>query len=85
VPILGIVENMSYFTTPEGERIEIFGHGGGKQEAERKQVKFLGEVPILVDIRIGGDQGLPVTVSNPTGPAGRAFIEIAKRLRENMN
>ena len=47
VPILGIVENMSYFTTPNGERVEIFGHGGGKEEAARQKVPFLGEVPDL--------------------------------------
>src|SRR6185503_9984089 len=53
VPIIGIVENMSYFTTPNGERIEIFGHGGGQQEAIRKQIPFLGEVPIFTEIREG--------------------------------
>lgn len=84
VPILGIVENMSYFTAPGGERIEIFGHGGGQMEARRKNVPFLGEVPIFTDIRIGGDQGIPVAVSDPKGAPGKAFIEIAQRLREQM-
>src|SRR5579863_3228515 len=55
VPILGIVENMSYFTTPNGERVEIFGHGGGHAEAERQKISFLGEVPIYTEIREGGD------------------------------
>ena len=54
VPILGIVENMSYFTTPNGERVEIFGHGGGQAEAERQKISFLGEMPIFTEIREGG-------------------------------
>jgi ATP-binding protein involved in chromosome partitioning len=84
VPILGIVENMSYFTTPGGERVEIFGHGGGQLEARRKNVPFLGEIPLFMDIRIGGDQGLPVVMSNPSGAPSQAFIEIARRLRANI-
>ena len=77
VPILGIVENMSYFTAPNGERVEIFGHGGGKSEAARQHVPFLGEVPIFTEIREGGDQGMPVVVSAPNHPAGKAFLQIA--------
>ncbi len=84
VPILGIVENMSYYTTPNGERVEIFGHGGGRHEAARQNVSFLGEVPIFTEIREGGDRGLPVTVSAPTAAPGRAFIEIADALRRNL-
>src|SRR6266404_3518351 len=81
VPILGIVENMSYFTTPNGERVEIFGHGGGRAEAERQKMPFLGEIPIYTEIRLGGDSGVPVAVSGPDRPAGRAFIQIAEALR----
>jgi ATP-binding protein involved in chromosome partitioning len=84
VPILGIVENMSYFTTPGGERVEIFGHGGGRNEAARTSVPFLGEVPLFTEIRIGGDQGLPVTVSAPDAAPGRAFIELAKALAARL-
>jgi ATP-binding protein involved in chromosome partitioning len=82
VPILGIVENMSYFTAPNGERIEIFGHGGGKQEAARQHVPFLGEVPIFTEIREGGDAGMPIVISAPNHPAGKAFVEIAEALRK---
>lgn len=82
VPILGIVENMSYFTAPSGERIEIFGHGGGRAEAARQEVPFLGEVPIFTEIRIGGDEGVPVVVSQPGGQAGRALLEVARALRQ---
>lgn len=85
VPILGIVENMSYFTAPTGERIEIFGHGGGQAEAKRKNVPFLGEVPIFVDIRTGGDKGVPVTVSAPQDPSGQAFMAVARTLSKQLN
>lgn len=84
VPILGIVENMSYFTAPNGERVEIFGHGGGKQEAGRQHVPFLGEVPIFTEIREGGDSGMPLVVSAPNHPAGKAFAEIAGQLRKRF-
>src|SRR5437762_12916728 len=84
VPILGIVENMSYFTTPNGERVEIFGHGGGRAEAERQKNPFLGEIPIFTEIRIGGDEGVPVVVSDPDAPAGEAFIQIAEAVRQTL-
>ncbi len=80
VPILGLIENMSYFTAPDGSRVEIFGHGGGKAEAARKGVPFLGEVPLFTAIREGGDAGVPVVVSAPDSPAARAFIEVARTL-----
>ncbi len=84
VPILGIVENMSYYTTPTGDRVEIFGHGGGRVEAARQNVPFLGEVPIFTEIREGGDRGLPVTVSGPEEAPGKAFIQIAEGLRQSL-
>jgi ATP-binding protein involved in chromosome partitioning len=84
VPILGIVENMSYFTAPNGERVEIFGHGGGKAEAARQNVPFLGEIPLFTEIREGGDRGLPITVSTPNHPAGKVFIQIAETVRKQL-
>lgn len=84
VPILGIVENMSYYTTPSGDRVEIFGHGGGRAEAARQNVSFLGEVPIFTEIREGGDRGLPVTVSAPGQAAGKAFVQIAAGLQQSL-
>jgi ATP-binding protein involved in chromosome partitioning len=84
VPILGIVENMSYFTAPNGERVEIFGHGGGKSEAERQNVTFLGEIPIFTEIRIAGDKGLPIVISGVDEPPGQAFIKIAESLRQKL-
>ncbi len=85
VPILGIVENMSYFTTPNGARVEIFGHGGGKQEAARQNVPFLGEVPLFTEIREAGDGGTPIVVSAPNHPAGKAFMQIAEIIRKNFD
>jgi ATP-binding protein involved in chromosome partitioning len=84
VPILGLIENMSYFTTPDGSRVEIFGHGGGKAEAARKGLPFLGEVPLFTAIREGGDAGVPVVVSAPDSPAARAFIEVARTLMTRL-
>src|SRR5882672_8927480 len=81
VPILGIVENMSYFTTPKGERVEIFGHGGGRAEAERQKIPFLGEVPIFMEIREGGDAGVPVAISAPETAPGQAFLKIAAAVK----
>jgi len=80
VPILGIVENMSYFTTPTGERVEIFGHGGGRGEAERQGFGFLGEVPLFTEIREAGDRGVPLLVSAPDEAPAQAFIHIARSL-----
>jgi ATP-binding protein involved in chromosome partitioning len=84
VPILGIIENMSYFTTPQGERVEIFGHGGGHAEAERQKVPFLGEIPIFTEIRIGGDQGQPIVVTDPKSSAGQSFLRVAETLRASL-
>lgn len=84
VPILGIVENMSYFTAPDGTRVEIFGHGGGRKEAERLKIPFLGEVPIFTEIREGGDRGVPVVVSSPDKPAGQAFLNVAAAVQKKL-
>jgi len=84
VPLLGIVENMSYFTAPDGTRIEIFGHGGGRKEAERLKIPFLGEVPIFTEIREGGDRGVPVVVSSPNKPSGQAFLNVADAVKRKF-
>jgi ATP-binding protein involved in chromosome partitioning len=84
VPILGIVENMSYFTAPGGERVEIFGHGGGRAEAERQGIPFLGEVPIFTEIRESGDRGIPVVVAYPKGAAAASFTQVASALRAKL-
>ena len=84
VPILGIVENMSHFTTPQGERVEIFGHGGGRREAERQKTEFLGEIPIFTEIREGGDMGLPVASGAPGSDAAAPFLAIDAALRKRL-
>jgi ATP-binding protein involved in chromosome partitioning len=84
VPILGIVENMSYFTAPNGDRVEIFGHGGGRKEANSRNIPFLGEVPIFVEIRRGGDSGVPVVVSDAQSAPAQAFIDVGKALRNAL-
>lgn len=85
VPVLGIVENMSYFVAPDtGKRYDIFGHGGAKAEAERLGVAFLGEVPLEMAIRATSDEGRPVVVSDPSGPQARIYREIAKKVWERV-
>jgi ATP-binding protein involved in chromosome partitioning len=77
VPILGIVENMSFFSCPScGERTEIFGHGGGRTQAERLGVPFLGEVPLVPGIREHGDSGHPTVDAAPESAQGRAFLDL---------
>jgi ATP-binding protein involved in chromosome partitioning len=81
VPILGIVENMSYFVAPDtGTRYDIFGHGGARAEAERIGVPFLGEVPLAMEIRERSDSGLPVVVTEPDGPHAKAYGAIAEKV-----
>jgi ATP-binding protein involved in chromosome partitioning len=81
VPILGVVENMSYFVCGHcGERTDIFSHGGGRAVAERMDVPFLGEVPIDPVVRAGGDRGRPVVVSEPESPATAAIRDIAAKV-----
>ena len=76
VPVLGIVENMSYFVCPHcGERTDIFGHGGARREAERLGVPFLGEVPLHMAIRETSDAGTPVVVSEPDGAHASIYRE----------
>ena len=78
VPVLGIVENMSTFCCPNcGHETPLFGHGGARREASRLGVPFLGEVPLLLEVREGGDAGVPVVASQPDSPAARAFSAIA--------
>ena len=79
VPILGIVENMSYFLCPHcGERSEVFGHGGARSEAARLNVPFLGEIPLALAIREHSDDGTPIVVSDPRGAYAGAYQAIAR-------
>ncbi|MCI0431495.1 MAG: iron-sulfur cluster carrier protein ApbC [Rhodospirillales bacterium] len=81
VPVLGIIENMSYFACPNcGHVTPIFGHGGAREEAERLGVEFLGEVPLDIAIRETSDQGRPIVASQPESPHATAFLRIAERV-----
>jgi len=85
VPVLGIVENMSYFLCPHcGGRSEIFSHGGARQEAERLGAEFLGEVPLDIAIRETSDGGTPITIAEPDNPHALAFRSIAARIWEKV-
>jgi ATP-binding protein involved in chromosome partitioning len=85
VPVLGIVENMSYFRCTEcGTRADIFGHGGARHEAERQNVPFLGEVPLHIEIREKSDAGLPVVATDPDGAHAKIYREIAARVRDGL-
>jgi len=80
IPTLGLVENMSHFVCANCQHeSDIFGKGGGRQLAESLEVPFLGEVPIYQPIRVGSDVGVPIMVSEPDSPAGRAFVAAAER------
>jgi ATP-binding protein involved in chromosome partitioning len=82
VPVLGLVENMSFFVSPsDGKRYDIFGSGGGKREAARLQVPLLGEVPIDVATREAGDRGMPVVLEEPKNTVSSIFLSIADQLR----
>jgi len=83
VPVLGIVENMSYFICPDcGSQHDIFGHGGAKKEAERIGVPFLGGIPLDMKIRETSDSGEPIVVSDPDGAHAEAYRAIAKTVWE---
>jgi ATP-binding protein involved in chromosome partitioning len=82
VPVLGIVENMSFFCCPNcGHRAEIFGHGGARAEAERLSVPFLGEIPLQLAIRESGDAGTPITAAAPEGEIAAAFRGLAAQVQ----
>ena len=78
LPLRGVIENMSWFTGDDGKRYEIFGAGGGAALAEALEVPLLGQVPLVPDLRRGGDVGLPITVSDPDAEASKAFEGIAR-------
>ncbi|MDX6611140.1 MAG: ATP-binding protein involved in chromosome partitioning [Blastocatellia bacterium] len=86
VPVLGIVENMSYFIAPDtGNRYNIFGEGGGQRLAEQYGVPFLGSVPLGIEVREGGDKGVPVVVSQPESPQAQAFRHVAEEVARQVS
>ena len=86
VPVLGIVENMSYFACPScGHVTHIFSHGGARREAEKLGIEFLGEIPLDMEIRETSDGGRPITVAKPDNPHSRVFMKIAERVWEKVS
>jgi ATP-binding protein involved in chromosome partitioning len=85
VPVLGLIENMSYFVSPsDGQRYEIFGAGGGEREAKRLRIPLLGQIPIDIATREAGDRGMPITAEAEDSPVAMEFRRIAERLRTQL-
>jgi ATP-binding protein involved in chromosome partitioning len=84
VPILGVVENMSFFLDSAGVRHEIFGRGGGARVAEFAQAPLLGQIPLDSSVREWGDNGTPVVQAQPGGPVAKAFRDISERLADRV-
>jgi ATP-binding protein involved in chromosome partitioning len=85
VPVLGIVENMSFFHCPHcGNRSDVFGHGGGQREAARLEAPFLGEIPLDAAIREGGDAGRPVVVADPASTISASFLSVADKVLQAL-
>jgi ATP-binding protein involved in chromosome partitioning len=86
VPVLGLVENMSFYCCPNcGHRADIFGHGGAKTEAARLGAEFLGEIPLLLEIRTASDAGTPIAASAPDSDAAKAYGALAARVWEKVS
>ncbi|MBV6395471.1 MAG: Iron-sulfur cluster carrier protein [Anaerolineales bacterium] len=85
VPILGVIENMSYLDLPDGTRMDLFGSGGGEQLAQSAQVPFLGNIPIDQNVRIGGDSGKPILVTHPDSPVAGALRSVAENIAARIS
>jgi ATP-binding protein involved in chromosome partitioning len=85
VPVLGIVENMSFYICPKcGNRDEIFKHGGGERTAKQLNVPFLGAIPIDPKVALGGDSGVPIAVAEPRSPVTEAFLRVAEAVSKTL-
>jgi len=85
IPILGVIENMSYLELPDGTRMDIFGNGGGESLAKEAGVPFFGTIPMDPDVRKGGDAGSPIVVSLPESPSAKALSSIAERVAASLS
>ena len=86
VPVLGLIENMSYFLSPgDGQRYDIFGSGGGEREARRLRVPLLAQIPIDIATRESGDRGMPITAEARQSPVAAEFMRVAQHLRETLD
>lgn len=84
IPILGVVENMSYLELEDGSRMDVFGQGGGHHLAEDSQVPFLGGIPMDPEVRRGGDAGTPIVITQPDSIVSKAFLDLANRLMDAL-
>ena len=85
VPVLGLIENMSYFISPsDNKRYDIFGNGGGEREAKRLRVPLLGQIPIDIATRESGDRGQPIVAEDPQSPVAQEFMRVAKSIRQKL-
>src|SRR2546423_134012 len=86
VPVLGLIENMSYFVSPSDQkRYDIFGSGGGAREAKRLRVPLIGQIPIDIATREAGDRGMPITGEDAQSPVTAEFMKVARYLREKLD
>lgn len=85
VPIIGVVENMSYLELPDGTRMDVFGSGGGERLAYESNVPFLGQIPLDPIVRIGGDSGMPVTLTHPNSPSARALYAVSEAIAARVS
>jgi len=85
VPVLGVIENMSYLELPDGTRIDVFGTGGGEKLAEATNVPFLGQIPMDPNVRAGGDQGIPIVVSNPEAAPAKAIRSMSEMIAAQLS
>jgi ATP-binding protein involved in chromosome partitioning len=85
VPVFGVVENMSYLELPDGTRMDVFGTGGGERLAREGDVPFIGAIPMDPEVRVGGDQGVPVVVSHPESPVSKALRAVAEDIAAKIS
>ncbi|HEX2979917.1 MAG TPA: P-loop NTPase, partial [Anaerolineaceae bacterium] len=85
VPILGVVENMSFLQLPDGTRMNIFGEGGGEQLAQMADAPLLGSIPMESGVREGGDTGKPIVIAQPDSPAGQALSALAEQVAARIS
>jgi ATP-binding protein involved in chromosome partitioning len=85
VPILGVVENMSYLELPDGQRMEVFGNGAGEKLSSEADAPFLGKIPMMSEVREGGDLGRPIVAAHPNTPAAQALRAISENLAASLS
>lgn len=85
VPVLGVIENMSYLELPDGTKMDIFGSGGGKVLADQAGVPFIGAIPIDPEVRISGDSGVPVVIARPDSVVAKAFVRVSEEIAAKIS